>query len=241
VASNASLVIVGDFKIEEAKALVERYLGFLPKQAAPERPQDAAPTMASKTVDFTDAVQLPRVYMIWHTPANYAAGDAELQVLASLLSQTKASRLSKALVHDRRIASKVAVSQDGMMLSGMFSVEVTGQTGKTAAEVEAATNEELAKALATPPTAREIEQARNQIESQLWTGVESLRTRAVMLNRYNALIGEPSGIAKDLARFAQITPEAVMAEAKKYLDPQRKLTMRISPKAAAAAAKAGAK
>ena len=42
-----------------------------------------------------DEVKLPRIYYVWHTPALYAPGDAEMDVLASVLTGGKSSRLYK--------------------------------------------------------------------------------------------------------------------------------------------------
>ena len=232
VASNATLLVAGDFRSDEARTLVERYLGWLPKRPAPERPAARRPVFdQARSLDLTDAVQLPRVYLIWHSAAQYAPGDADLDILASVLAQSKASRLQKALVHEARVASRVMVAQESLMASGMFTVEVTAAAGKSVAELEQATRGALAQALATPPTAAEIAQARTQIETRLWNAVEALRTRASILARYNGTLGEPNALAQDLERYAKVTPESVLAEAKRTIDWNRVLTVRVTPRA----------
>ncbi len=232
VASNATLLIAGDFKTDDAKAMVEQFLGWLPKRPAPERPAAQQPVFdKAKSADLTDAVQLPRIYFIWHSAAQYAPGDADLDIFASVLAQSKASRLQKALVHEARVASKVVVAQESLMASGMFTVEVTAAAGKSAAELEQATRAALDKALGSPPSAAEIAQARTQIETRLWNAVEALRTRASILARYNGTLGEPSALAQDLERYAKVTPESVLAEARKTIDWSRVFVLRVNPKA----------
>ncbi len=231
VASNATLLLAGDFKSDDARALIDRYFGWLPRRPAPERLAAERPVFdRAKSVDLTDAVQLPRVYFIWHSAAQYAPGDADLDILGSVLSQSKASRLQKALVHEARVASHVTVAQESLLSSGMFTVEVTAAAGKSIAELEQRTRAALDAALATPPSAAEIAQARTQIETRLWNAVEALRTRASILARYNGTLGEPNALAQDLERYARVTPESVMAEAKKTLDWNRVLTLRVTPR-----------
>jgi len=58
------------------------------------------------TDTLTDQVQLPRLYLVWHTPALYRPGDAELDVVASVLAGGKNSRLYKRLVYDLQVAQE---------------------------------------------------------------------------------------------------------------------------------------
>ncbi|MCA9542998.1 MAG: insulinase family protein, partial [Myxococcales bacterium] len=102
--ANAVLTIVGDFEPDATKALVARYFGPLPAGERAPTPQAALPSPTAKHLKTTDDVKLARVHLAWPTPALYAAGDAEMDILASVLTDGKSSRLYKPLVYEQKVA-----------------------------------------------------------------------------------------------------------------------------------------
>ena len=76
---------------------------------------------------LTDNVQLPKVIMAWHSPAHYTEGDADLDLLAAILEEGKASRLYKALVYDKPLAQEILgqrVTNLSRSHSGWHSMEI---------------------------------------------------------------------------------------------------------------------
>ena len=92
-----------------------------------------------------DRVELPRLYLAWHSPALFAEGDAELDLVAEVLAGGKTSRLYRALVYEQRIATEVAASQNSRELGSFFQIVATAAPGRTLAEVERAIASELAR------------------------------------------------------------------------------------------------
>src|SRR5262249_40077082 len=99
VPANATLVVAGDFDRTEIKPLIEHPLGGLASHPVPEH--RAAPKVVLdhevRVVDG-DQVEFPKLYLAWHSPAQYAPGDAELDMLATILAEGPSSRLEKRLV-----------------------------------------------------------------------------------------------------------------------------------------------
>ena len=102
------------------------------------------------TLVLEDRVELPRLYMAWHSPALFADGDAELDLVGEVLSSGKTSRLYRALVYEQRIATEVAASQNSRELGSFFQIVATAAPGRTLAEVERA----IAKEIAAPHRSR---------------------------------------------------------------------------------------
>jgi zinc protease len=99
--ANASLALAGDIDPEMGFLLAEEYFGEIPAGEKPARvsvPAPAPPPADVKLV-LEDRVELPRVYMAWHSPALFAEGDAELDLVAEVLASGKTSRLYRALVY----------------------------------------------------------------------------------------------------------------------------------------------
>src|SRR5262245_33804022 len=125
VPSNATLVVAGDFDPGAVKPVIEQTFGALPSRPRPAH-RSAAPVVlerATRVVD-SDQVEFPKLFLAWHSPARYAQGDAELDLLATILAEGPSSRLEKRLVLDTRLAQSVDASQQAMELGSIFEIEV---------------------------------------------------------------------------------------------------------------------
>ncbi len=231
--NNASLAIVGDFEPGAARRLVEKYFGGL--RRGPDVPAIAAttpPIAAEKRLTVTDTVQLPRVYMAWLTPAIFKPGDAEADLAADVLGGGKASRLYKSLVYDKQIAQAVQATQESLILGSKFTIEATARPGHTAAELEAAINEELRRFVQAGPDAGELERARTTIETRVVTGLETLGGfggKADRLNSYEHYLGTPDYLRQDIERYRAATVAAVKGFAAGYLQPAKRVVLFAVP------------
>ncbi len=203
--NNASIAIVGDFDVMETKRLVEKYFGSLKRgPAVPPISADTPRVTSERRAVIPSRVELPRVYMTWLTPPIFKPGDADAEVAASILGAGRSSRLYKALVYEKQIAQTVSAFQNSLILGSMFQIEATARPGHTAEELERAIDEELAKLRAEAPSPREIEQARNTIETAIIGGLERLGGFggvADRLNMYNHYLRTPDYLEKDIQRY----------------------------------------
>lgn len=109
---NATVAIVGDFKVSDAKRLVTKYFGDLPKGAPITRPTVAPVTLSeTKRVTFEDRVQVPRLYMAWPTVGEDSEDDKVLDLLSAILTGPRTARLTKQLVYDEQSAANVGAFQ----------------------------------------------------------------------------------------------------------------------------------
>ena len=139
--ANASLALAGDVDPEMGILLADEYFGEVPggrETGAPCTVTAPAPPAEDVKLVLEDRVELPRLYMAWHSPALFADGDAELDLVAEVLSSGKTSRLYRALVYEQRIATEVAASQNSRELGSFFQIVATAAPGRTLAEVERA-------------------------------------------------------------------------------------------------------
>lgn len=228
VPSNAVITVVGDFDRAETKALIEKYFGALPSGARAPTPKAALPALDGPVhLRSTDQVKLPRVYLAWVTPALYAPGDAEMDVLASVLTDGKTSRLYKPLVYDQKVAKDVAAFQASSQLGSFFVVQATAAPGKTADEVGEALLAALDEATATAPTQDEFDRALNGWRKSFYGRVEGVLSRAQLLSTYLHLTGNPDYLQKDLDRYTQLTPKKLHQAAVRWLRPDRRLRLDI--------------
>lgn len=233
VPANAIITLAGDFDPQEARALVARYFGHLPSgERAPRPIAPALPERGARAVTLIDDVKLPRVYLAWHTPALYAPGDAEMDILATLLTDGKSSALYQPLVFEDQVAKDVFAFQVSRGLGSMFVVGATAAPGRDLAEVSAALQAKLEVALKSPPQPAHFERAINQWRKRFYSEIESVMSRAKQMSNYHHLLGRPDAFNFDLARYTTMKPAQVTEAAQHWLS-RAPLTVRVIPKASA--------
>ena len=241
-ASNASLALAGDIEAARAFELAERYFGDLPGGAKP------APVRAEAALDreirlvMDDRVELPRLYMAWHSPAMFAPGDAEMDLLGDLLASGKSSRLYRALVYEQRIALDVSAYQNSREMDGFFLVAATAAPGRPLADIVAAIDSEVQRVIEKGPTASEMERGAAQAEAHFMYRLQTVGGfggKSDQLNAYNVFRGDPGYFGADLARYQSAAPEMVRAAAARYLAPHARVLLSVVPKGSAALALPG--
>jgi zinc protease len=232
VPGNISLVVAGDFDPRAVKPRVEQWFGSLPKTNLAERRKPPVTAALNGVVRETleDNVTLAKTYIAYLSPAVYAPGDAELDLLSAIMTAGKASRLYKALVYDQKIAQNVSAYQASMSLRSHFNVEVTARPGVSLDDIEKAVDVVLEKLRTEKVTKAEINRAKNQYEASFVRRMQSLATRAALLNRYQAAHGDPDHAGQDLKRYTDATADDLLRVAKQVLDPNKRVILRVMPK-----------
>jgi len=228
--NNATLVLAGDFDPKQAKLLVQKYFGTLKAGPKPPEVRVATPEITKeRRLIVTDRIELSRLSLAWHTPPMFAAGDAALDIAAHVLGGGKASRLYGLLVRDRQLAQSVDVAQESQSLSSVFGIDVVARPGASLEAIEALVDAELVKFATSPPTEAELAQARAVIQTQLLQRMEKVGALADLVNHYNQMAGDPGFVGKDLARYGQLTPEAVSAAVAQWLGKERRVVVQALP------------
>lgn len=209
--NNASLSIAGDFEPDEAKALVQKYFGDLPAGPQPSPILDVEPVKLTeeKLIRKTDDVPHNKVWIAWHSPAVYQPGDAELDTLSSILSSGKDSRLYQALVEQNQLAQDVRAYQVSMLLGSFYVVEATASEGVDPNELVAAIDANLSAIKESGVTDDEVELAKINWEASFFRRMSTIGAKANQLNQYYIQTGDTDYIAKDLARFQNVTADGV--------------------------------
>jgi zinc protease len=208
--NNASLAVVGDFDPAQAKRWIERYFGPIPRGAPVERPTPEPVRLSGEVREvLEDRVQLPRLYVVWPSPARFAPGDADLDVLAYVLAGDRSSRLHQRLVVREQLAQFVFASQNSRSLAGQFGITVQARPGVDLARVLAVVDEEVARLRAEGPTEREIVRARNNLEVTLVQRMQTVMGRADLLNSYATFTGDPGFLQEDYDRYTAASTASV--------------------------------
>lgn len=229
--NNASLVIAGDFDPKQAKMWVEKYFGPIAKGADITRPNPATPSLAKETrVSLDDPLApLPRVSMVWHSVRQGHPDEPALDILGSVLSAGRGSRLQSNLLYEKELVQSIGAGNGTREVAGTFSITALARPNKSLDVIEKEILAELERVKQTPPSADEIARALNQIEAGTVFGLQTVLGKADSLNSNAIFYSKPDLFQKQLDDYRRVTPADIQRVAQKYLTPNR-LVMTIMPK-----------
>jgi zinc protease len=231
--ANASLVLAGDVETERAFELAEAYFGEIPRGVRPTAIANGAELSSEQRLMLEDRVELPRLYLAWHSPKMFAAGDAEMDLLGDLLANGKTSRLYKTLVYEQRIALDISGYQSSREIGSFFLLVATAAPGHSLNEIASRIDEELRRVVDDGPTVEEMERAVAQAEAHFMYRLQTVGGfggKSDQLNAYNVLKGNPGFFAADLDRYRAATRESVRSVARAHLRLDRRIALSVIPR-----------
>ena len=145
VPNNTVMAISGDFNEAQTKAWIEKYFGKIKAGKAIVRPNVPEPQLSgivrkSYEDPFANA---SRLSLTWASIPQFAPDEAPLDVLASILSNGRGSRLQSNLLYKNELVSNVGAGNSTSEIAGLFQITATARPGKTLDEIESAINTEI--------------------------------------------------------------------------------------------------
>jgi zinc protease len=232
--NNASLAIVGDFDPKTVKELVEKYFGPIPRGPdvkMPDLPQPDIQGVVKEKVEDKLA-EVPRLILVWKGVRQFADEEPAGDILADVLGTGRTSRLYKALVFDKQLASSVSAGDNTLGLGGWFQISVTASRGHDIPELLPVVQQIVDEVRKNGVTPEEVERAKRNIIANKLRSVERIGGfggKADLLNMYETFLGDPGYLPRDLARYRAVTPEAVKAFANKYLIDDKHIELDVVP------------
>ena len=215
---NAFLVVVGDFKKEELLPRIEKAFASYPKGEAPrqEKAKDP-PQTGERKVFVKKEAQLPYLVMGYHVPNLREPDSYVLEVIATILSGGKSSRLYNSLVREKRLV--LSADADHSPLSrdpSLFYLSADLLPGKEVAQVEKALYQEVERLQLEPVEDRELEKAKNQLEASFVFAQDSIFYQAMLLAQHEISMGWRA-IDDYIPSIRKVSPEDIQRVAKRYL------------------------
>ena len=232
--NNASLAVAGDVRVSEVRELAEKYFGDIPVGLPVPEVEVPDPTLSSdRYVVLEDDVQLPRLYMAWHSPEAFSQGDANMEVLGSILAEGKISRLYRRLVLEEQVAQDVSAFQSPSEIGSQFVVIVTAKPEGSLEDLEQAVREEINSLVDGGAREVEMERSLNQIETGFVQALErggGFHGKAERLNEYYFLTGNPGFVRRDFARYGRVSGESVREHGRDYLVGAHGVVLSVVPR-----------
>ena len=237
---NAVGVLVGDVDKARAEALLRKYFGGLPAGPPPPAVPTTEPRQSGEHRVNVEFDAEPQLLIGFHKPTWPDPDDPVFDVIDSVLTSGRTSRLFRRLVVETRIATNVySFEAPGNRYPNLFVVGAEPRSPHTAAEVETAILAELRRLGEEPVTEREILKVRNELEASFLYPLRSNMGLASELSRYEILTGDWKGLTDFYAAVRQVTPARVQEVAQRAFVPSNR-TVAVLVKPAAGARPEGA-
>ncbi len=229
--NNAVLVVAGDIQVEETKKLIQNYFGPIPKGTLATRAKISEPERAQeKRVQEYDAnIQLPAILLAYKTPSMRERDSRILNVISTILSDGKSSRLYKKLVDDKKKALQAFSFSRPLKDYSVYIMGAIPLGDNSLDDLINEIDEEIVKLQTELVSDNDLQKVRNKFENQYVSSNSSVQGIASSLARYYMLMGKTDMINEELDIVNSITKEEIRAVAKKYLDKNRRVIVDYLP------------
>jgi predicted Zn-dependent peptidase len=232
VPNNAVLVVAGDLNKKKTKKMIQDYFGGIPK-GKPVSKVNIKETPITKEIKGTyndPNIQIPAIVSAYRTPSMKTRDAYVLNMVSTVLSDGKSSRLYKKLVDEKKMALQVGAFNSSQEDYGIY-LTYGLPLGETKLEdLVKEIDEEVVKMQTELISEREFEKLQNKYENQFVNSNSSIEGIANSLAKYHMLYGDINLINNEIEIYKSITREEIRDVAKKYLNKNQRALLEYLPK-----------
>lgn len=230
--NNIVIAVVGDINTRKTLKLIDQYFGRIPKgnslpAAIPAEPSQTAERKVEVLFDAN-----PSMIIGYHKPTAPAAEDYIFDVLETILSKGRTSRLHSTLVLQKQIAESISV-HNGMPATrypNLFAISARPRHPHTNDELQAAIFQELENIKKHPVSDQELAKAKNQLKMDYMKSLDSNSELASILSYYELLLGDYRYFSNYISRVDKVTAMDIQEAAVKYLIAENRTIAVLSKK-----------
>ena len=233
--NNATLTIVGDLDLSEARGFIQQYFGDIPAGATPERPscEWSVGTEAQEIIHPDPLANLPLVAVAYRFPSHDDVDTPALSLLERILGSGESSRLNRALVREKQTALQAQTLTMPRRLSGTMMAIAIANQGASVDTLKAQLHGEIARVLEEGVTAEELQKAKNAYRSSNVFGRQTTFQVAQQIQHFVHFHESLEDIHDDLDKYLSVTREDVLRAARKYLAKENSYTFVLVPPSSA--------
>lgn len=219
IPNNATIVLAGDFEVEEAKKLIETYFGEIPRGEDITDPQPQHVTLENtiKLYHEDNFARAPQFTMVWPTIEAYSDDAYALQYLAQLLSQGKKAPIYQILEKEKKLTSRQYAYNGSQEITGEFTINVTANEGVSLNDVEQSIFEAFKRFEEKGITDDDLLRIKADLETNFYNGISSILGKSFQLAYYNEYAGDPSYYQTDIDRLKSVTKADIQRVYEKYI------------------------
>jgi zinc protease len=231
VPENATLTLVGDFETPQAKQLVEKYFGRVPKAPKPvprDIPQEP-PQTEERRITLEQPWPLPAVVVAHHITYDGDPDSYPLHIAAKVLSDGQSSRIYQKLVYEQQLAVAAFGQANLIEHPNLFYAVAIVQPGRKPEDAIDALIAELDRMKSEPISDHELQRTKNQFARDYLLSRDSNQQKALHLAHAAVIHNDITTADGEFDIFQNITAEQVQRVANTYFKKENRLVMTIMP------------
>ena len=229
--NNAVLVVAGDFKTKEATELIKKYFSTIPKGTPVVQPKiEEAPITETIKAEYQDPnIQIPAIVAAYRTPSMKEKDAYVLDMISSLLSDGKSSRLFKKVVDTKKMALQIGAFNVSQEDYGMYVIYGLPMGENTTDDLLVEIDEEIEILKKELISDEDYQKLQNKMENQFVNSNASIEGIAHSLANYYMLFEDVNLINNQIEIYRSITKEDIKTVANKYLNANQRLLLDYLP------------
>lgn len=222
---NAILVVAGNVKVDQVRALSEKWFGGIPSGTRYERKlHSEQPQQEERRMTVHRNVPMDAIYKTWHMCARRADDYHATDLLTDILGGGASSRLYQSLVKEQQLFSNISCYHFGSLDAGLLTIEGQLVKGVEIQKAEAAIETELDKVRENRLDDRELQKVKNKTESIMAFEDMSVMNRAGSLAFYE-LLGDGNWMNHEFAKYQNVQSSDLQRIAQTVLQPTNSNTL----------------
>ena len=227
--NNIVIAIAGDFDSEEALDRIRRTFGKLDRVEIPRNPTQEPEQNGERRATVYFDLRGPILAAAWHAPKTGHEDGEALDVLSTILSAGRSSRLYRKLVYEQQSALAAEGGYWELDDAGVFYAVAQVRPGVRVEEVETLFMGEIERVKASGVSEEEVEKAKRQMEVMLVNGLATNHSLAARMGREVSTFGRVRPLDERLAAIRAVTPEDVQRVARTYLNDEKRSVVYVVP------------
>jgi len=227
IPNNAVLVVAGDIDTQETKKLVKKYFGDIPKGTPVKRTKiiEKDITETIKATEYDSNIQIPLKVFVYRTPENTSKDSYVLDMISSILTGGKSSRMYKNLVDTKKMALQVLAFNTSQEDYGTYTMGALPLGDVSLDDLGTEMDLEIEKLQNKLISEKEYQKLQNQFENRFVSANASIQGITNSLARNYMLYDDVNLINSKIDIFRSITREDIQRVAKKYLNKNQRLEL----------------
>jgi zinc protease len=211
---NAIMVVAGNVKTDEIRALSEKWFGVIQKGEVYERNLPVEPVQTeARSLTVQRDVPYDAIYKAWHMCSREDAEFFATDLISDILSAGQSGRLNQQLVKKLCLFSDISAFISGDTDAGLFVITGKLMQGVSMVEAEKALQTEIDAICNKAVDENELQKVKNRVEAMMEFSEMRVLDKAMNLAYYE-LLGDAAQVNELVNRYAAVKAGEINAVAK---------------------------
>ncbi|MBW2960368.1 M16 family metallopeptidase [Mesonia aestuariivivens] len=229
--NNATLVVTGDIEVDQTKKWIKNYFSTIPSKPEVERVNIKESPITEEIIakEYDNNIQIPAKLYVYRTPSMKERDAYVLDMISSILTDGKSSRMYKKMVDEDKEALQVLAFPRSQEDYGTYVMGALAMGETPLAQLGESMDEEIKKLQTTLISEKEYQKLQNKFENRFVNSNSSVEGIASSLATYHTLYGNTDLINDEIEIYRNITREDIKEVANKYLKKNQRLNLDYLP------------